>query len=103
MSSNSVALLLFVMLLFLASSPTISPNAVFVAAARPLNSERPREYATLEPKPSPVNGSFNQSRSVESCLPKGRRYNSAPSRYINYQPLGSSLCTSPSKNDTREP
>ncbi|KAJ4829679.1 hypothetical protein Tsubulata_007474 [Turnera subulata] len=29
------------------------------------------------------------SRGVKSCLPKGFRHSSAPSRFVNYQPLGS--------------
>ncbi|CAN1253019.1 hypothetical protein LINPERPRIM_LOCUS8212 [Linum perenne] len=28
-------------------------------------------------------------KEVKNCLPKGFRHTSAPSRYVNYQPLGS--------------
>ncbi|GKV01263.1 hypothetical protein SLEP1_g13828 [Rubroshorea leprosula] len=38
-------------------------------------------------------------REVKGCLPKGYRRSSAPSRYVNYQPLGSCV----SKNDPRKP
>lgn len=101
MPSNSVALVFF---FFLVSSPATSPNAVTaVAAARPVkNPEFAQEHTAMELKPSSGTGDFNQSRSVENCLPKGLPHNSAPSRYINYQPLGSSLC-SPGRNDTRQP
>ncbi|GKV08353.1 hypothetical protein SLE2022_197780 [Rubroshorea leprosula] len=40
-----------------------------------------------------------RDREVEGCLPKGYKHSSAPSRYVNYQPLGS--CTS--KPDPTKP
>lgn len=34
-----------------------------------------------------------QGRQVKNCLPKGYRHNSAPSRFVNYDTLGSSGCS----------
>ena len=34
-----------------------------------------------------------RGRQVNNCLPKGFRHNSAPSRYVNYNPLGSGSCS----------
>ncbi|KAK7404776.1 hypothetical protein VNO78_05734 [Psophocarpus tetragonolobus] len=34
-----------------------------------------------------------QGRQVKNCLPKGYRHNSAPSRFVNYDTLGSSVCS----------
>lgn len=45
-------------------------------------------YTTFEPKVTRE----NHGSGVEGCLPKGRRHSSAPSRYINYQPLGVVTC-----------
>ncbi|KAK8485859.1 hypothetical protein V6N13_144467 [Hibiscus sabdariffa] len=37
----------------------------------------------------------NHDKEVKGCLPKGFRHSSAPSRYVNYQTLGSSCATKP--------
>ncbi|KAE9620574.1 hypothetical protein Lal_00019425 [Lupinus albus] len=36
---------------------------------------------------------FFQGRQFKNCLPKGFRHNSAPSRFANYDTLGSSGCS----------
>ncbi|KAI6669417.1 hypothetical protein NL676_004302 [Syzygium grande] len=36
-------------------------------------------------------------KQLRNCMPKGFRHSSAPSRYVNYEPLGSSKwCSTPS-------
>lgn len=35
----------------------------------------------------------SHEKEVKGCMPKGLRRSSAPSRYVNYQPLGSSCAT----------
>lgn len=65
--------------------------------ARPLESSRYGDYVTMKPKPSDggQGGHGFHSRDVESCLPKGFRHSSAPSRYVNYHTLGSTtMCSS---------
>ncbi|KAL4333631.1 hypothetical protein GQ457_07G033810 [Hibiscus cannabinus] len=37
----------------------------------------------------------NRDKQVKGCMPKGLRHSSAPSRYVNYQTLGSSCATKP--------
>ncbi|KAK7357015.1 hypothetical protein VNO80_16296 [Phaseolus coccineus] len=64
---------------------------VQVAAARPLEHNGPK-YINLKAEKGNGKGAF-KGGSVEACLPKGFRRSSAPSRYINYQPLGST-CSS---------
>ncbi|KAF1896488.1 hypothetical protein Lal_00034186 [Lupinus albus] len=36
---------------------------------------------------------FFQGRQFKNCLPKGFRHNSTPSRFVNYNTLGSSGCS----------
>ncbi|KAI4346305.1 hypothetical protein L6164_007218 [Bauhinia variegata] len=50
--------------------------------ARPLQQDLPN-YVNFKPKKGDGRTEFR------ACLPKGFRLSSAPSRYINYQPLGS--------------
>ncbi|KAL4358615.1 hypothetical protein AHAS_Ahas09G0304400 [Arachis hypogaea] len=42
------------------------------------------------------------TNTIEACLPKGVKRTSAPSRYINYQPLGSSSCSNNNNNNKNE-
>lgn len=69
-------------------------------ALRPLGLKS-EDYTTFEPKVVKENHGFG-SKQVEGCLPKGRRHSSAPSRYINYQPLDSSMC-SPMNHKAKKP
>lgn len=66
-------------------------------ASRPL----PEDYTTFKPKVVKEKHGFG-SKQVEGCLPKGRRHSSAPSRYINYQPLNSVVC-SPMNHKVEKP
>ncbi|GFQ06903.1 hypothetical protein PHJA_002834300 [Phtheirospermum japonicum] len=59
------------------------------SASRPLGTEN-GDYTMYKPKFTKEKG----GKDLENCLPKGRRHSSAPSRYINYQPLGSTMCSS---------
>ncbi|KAF8021582.1 hypothetical protein BT93_G1894 [Corymbia citriodora subsp. variegata] len=96
MSSTRAVLLFF---LFLLSCPTLFVTTS-MATMRPLKPV-PLGYAGFDPKRSSMGGGGG-GRGIESCLPKGLRHNSAPSRYVNYQPLGSSSACS-SSNDTKSP
>ncbi|KAJ1403114.1 hypothetical protein SESBI_27521 [Sesbania bispinosa] len=87
----------FMLLLLLLVSPPANITRGCVAAARPLleHNVPKAKYINLKPE----NGLGFQGGNVEACLPKGFRRSSAPSRYINYQPLGSisSACNSSAK------
>ncbi|KAL0317391.1 UNVERIFIED_CONTAM: hypothetical protein Sangu_2153400 [Sesamum angustifolium] len=61
------------------------------SASRPLGSKT-EGYTTFKPKIMKGKRGFG-GKGVEGCLPKGRRHSSAPSRYINDQPLDSTLCS----------
>ncbi|KAF4348784.1 hypothetical protein F8388_002521 [Cannabis sativa] len=61
----------------------------------------PANYVSFEPNKevnSGGQGGFGRRPEVESCLPKGFRQTSAPSRYVNYDTLGSTLCSSPTSD-----
>lgn len=60
-------------------------------ASRPLGSKS-EDYTTFKPKVVKEKKGFG-GKQVEGCMPKGRRHSSAPSRYINYQPLDSVMCS----------
>uniref|UniRef100_A0A7N1A748 Uncharacterized protein n=1 Tax=Kalanchoe fedtschenkoi TaxID=63787 RepID=A0A7N1A748_KALFE len=70
------------------SPPALATNGLAVVATTEAPFERGGgvEYETLKPRHAVVPG-------VESCLPKGMRHSSAPSRYGNAQTLGSTLCS----------
>ncbi|KAF9676652.1 hypothetical protein SADUNF_Sadunf08G0025200 [Salix dunnii] len=98
MSSPTLFIMAFLYLILLLLSPP--PTSVgtdsmagVAAATRPLESP---SYETLEPKTNHGQQEFHD-REVQNCLPKGFHPNSAPSRYINYHTLGSTMCA-PSKH-----
>ncbi|XAR54462.1 hypothetical protein NMG60_11029602 [Bertholletia excelsa] len=78
-------------LLLLLSPPT---------AARPITEPERKDNVAFKPPTSLGKHGFGRGE-VNSCLPKGLHYNSGPSRYINYQPTGSNLCSS--AKDTVKP
>ncbi|KAJ6767800.1 hypothetical protein OIU74_021631 [Salix koriyanagi] len=88
---------LYLILLLLLSPPPMligtGSMAGVAAATRPLESP---SYEKLEPKTNHGQQEFHD-REVQNCLPKGFHPTSAPSRYINYHTLGSTMCA-PSKH-----
>ncbi|KAJ6432892.1 hypothetical protein OIU84_020014 [Salix udensis] len=94
MSSTALFFMAFLHLVLLLSPPEMlvgtGSTARVVAATRPLETKSP-DYETLKPETKDGQQEFHGGE-VENCLPKGFHPNSAPSRYINYQTLGSSPC-----------
>ncbi|KAJ6357966.1 hypothetical protein OIU78_005741 [Salix suchowensis] len=94
MSSTALFFMAFFHLGLLLSPPEMlvgtDSTARVVAAARPLETKSP-DHETLKPETKDGQQEFHGGE-VENCLPKGFHPNSAPSRYINYQTLGSSAC-----------
>ncbi|KAE7997007.1 hypothetical protein FH972_001682 [Carpinus fangiana] len=94
--SSTFFVILMSIIIFLLNPPlflmtrTTSVSRV-AAATRPLESNPPN-YVPLKPK-IPSHGEFGKRGAVNACLPKGIRHSSAPSRYINYRPLGSTMCS----------
>ncbi|KAJ6428925.1 hypothetical protein OIU84_020549 [Salix udensis] len=92
-----MAFLHLILLLLLLSPPPMlvgtGSMAGVAAATRPLESP---SYETLEPRTNHGQQEFHD-REVQNCLPKGFHPTSAPSRYINYHTLGSTMCA-PSKH-----
>lgn len=87
MPSHSLFIVMFYFLIFF-------PTRVFLATAEM------KYEASTRFKPN-INGRkvgfFHGDQGVEDCLPKGIRRSSAPSRYINYQTLGSTTCSTSKK------
>ncbi|KAK4791131.1 hypothetical protein SAY86_031544 [Trapa natans] len=56
----------------------------------PLLPESGRDLETMKLPPfyKEIRG-FDVGREVKGCMPKGPGHSSAPSRFVNYQPLGS--------------
>ncbi|ESQ44981.1 hypothetical protein EUTSA_v10011102mg, partial [Eutrema salsugineum] len=68
----------------------------FVNASRPLmESNKPGQTNTVYTSGS-EQGTFHGG-AMNDCLPKGFRFSSAPSRYINNHALGSTLCSTADK------
>ncbi|CAA7050750.1 unnamed protein product [Microthlaspi erraticum] len=77
---------------------SFSPRANFVNASRPLmESKKPGQTSlnTMYTSGS-EQGKFGGG-AMNDCLPKGFRFNSAPSRYINNHASGSTLCSTTDK------
>ncbi|CAN0910561.1 hypothetical protein LINGRAHAP2_LOCUS26359 [Linum grandiflorum] len=93
------SMVLFHFLLLLLLSPHFGTNTT-VAAARPLLVASPSTTTVKSPTVTVVVGGRKGKVGVFwSCLPKGFHRNSAPSRYINYHPLGSTtMCDTDKKH-----
>ncbi|WVY95637.1 hypothetical protein V8G54_027788 [Vigna mungo] len=81
---STIFLSKFLLLLVLLLNPR-------VLGARPLSEHNGPKYINLKAEKGNGKRVF-KGGSVEACLPKGFRRSSAPSRYINYQPLGTTSC-----------
>ncbi|CAK7325423.1 unnamed protein product [Dovyalis caffra] len=101
MSSTTLFFMAFFYLVLLLSPSAMlngtNSMARVVAATRPLESKS-TNYKTLKPKTNHGQQEFHGT-DVENCLPKGFHPTSAPSRYINYHTLGSSLCATSKQVD----
>ncbi|KAG7560884.1 hypothetical protein ISN45_Aa05g023610 [Arabidopsis thaliana x Arabidopsis arenosa] len=85
----------FFMLLFLF---LFSPRTNFVFASRPLlESNNPGHMSTNTIYTKGSEQDAFRGGAMTDCLPKGFRFNSAPSRYINNLPLDSTLCSTTEK------
>ncbi|KAK9282901.1 hypothetical protein L1049_011126 [Liquidambar formosana] len=95
--SNSLLFMALFSLFLLLTPPalTTGPSSIsrVAAATRPLESRHEENYVNLNPRSNHGQHGF-RSGDVKSCLPKGLRHSSAPSRYGNYNTLGSTVCSS---------
>ncbi|KAL1345487.1 hypothetical protein HN51_019215 [Arachis hypogaea] len=94
MSTAHVSLMVIILYLLLSLDLTmggrIIPPSAPSTVTRPLVSSEVETY--VKPQLDHKQKVF-QVREVKGCLPKGFRHNSAPSRFVNYDPLGSSGCS----------
>ncbi|GMN51020.1 hypothetical protein TIFTF001_020181 [Ficus carica] len=111
---NHVFLKALLYFLLISSPPTFAIRPVLMEVSSPSPSPSPLSLPLPSPSPpvldyvsfKPTEGGVGQrgvgSRpEVENCLPKGFKRTSAPSRYVNYQTLGSSLCSTPSSTSSK--
>ncbi|KAF5751563.1 hypothetical protein HS088_TW02G00578 [Tripterygium wilfordii] len=98
MSATTIYVLLINLLLLL----LLLGSSDMTAAARNIPSSVPStmrslgsetgNYVKMKPHLDHKQPIF-QARDAKSCLPKGFRRTSAPSRYVNYEPLGVVACS----------
>ncbi|KAI8030669.1 hypothetical protein LOK49_LG01G00488 [Camellia lanceoleosa] len=90
-------------LLLLLTPPVFVTNPLntmsrVAVATRPLESKSHQDYVqAFKPNRGDGQRGFG-SGEVESCLPKGLRHSSAPSRYTNYHTFGSTVCSTGKHN-----
>ncbi|GMN24979.1 hypothetical protein TIFTF001_000766 [Ficus carica] len=70
--------------------PSSAPSTV----VQPFVAEVDQDLVSLRPRLNPGKNHFFRGREIKGCLPKGFRHASAPSRFVNYLPLGSAGCSS---------
>ncbi|BAT90527.1 hypothetical protein LR48_Vigan598s000800 [Vigna angularis] len=87
-----LALLLILSLdsLHIAMAARVIPRSAPSTVTRPLFLSEAETY--LKPRLGHKHSVFREGQ-VKNCLPKGYRHNSAPSRFVNYDTLGSSGCS----------
>ncbi|KAI4334356.1 hypothetical protein L6164_019057 [Bauhinia variegata] len=93
--STTVPLSLLALYLFLSlSCLNITMAGRLIPPSAPSTVTRPlvSTYVTMKPQLD-HNQKVFQEKQVNSCLPKGFRHSSAPSRFVNYKTLGSSGCS----------
>ncbi|KAF5744738.1 hypothetical protein HS088_TW07G00317 [Tripterygium wilfordii] len=92
---SAASLYVFLLLLQCASDMTAAarsiPSSVPSTIRTTLGSESGK-YVKMKPHLDHRQPVF-QARDAKSCLPKGFRRTSAPSRYVNYEPLGVVSCS----------
>ncbi|KAG5515568.1 hypothetical protein RHGRI_036571 [Rhododendron griersonianum] len=73
----------------------LSPLDVTMASRHEPSSSA-EEYVTMKPLIMDHKKQLFRGREVNGCMPKGFRHSSAPSRYVNYQTMGSLGCSTSS-------
>ncbi|KAJ0103627.1 hypothetical protein Patl1_06049 [Pistacia atlantica] len=101
MSTTSATLFFFILLLLSPPGLTVLVGAIRPISPSPLT-KSDQSYTTLEPKTSHERHKF-RSEEVNGCMPKGFHRPSAPSRYINYNTLGSTMCSTGKRVATSKP
>ncbi|KAJ7981035.1 Maintenance of mitochondrial morphology protein like [Quillaja saponaria] len=89
----AICLLLSLSPLGITMAGRVVPPSAPSTITRPLVSEEAETYSTMKPQLDHKQGVFRR-REVKGCLPKGFRHSSAPSRFVNYDQLGSNDCSS---------
>ncbi|POO01163.1 hypothetical protein TorRG33x02_029170 [Trema orientale] len=106
-----VMILLYSIISLLLSSFDVSmagraiPSSAPSTVVRPLVTDADQDYVSLRPHLNPGQNQVFRGREFKGCLPKGFRHASAPSRFVNYHPLGalSPGCSSSKHAKSKKP
>ncbi|GMI92048.1 hypothetical protein HRI_002874100 [Hibiscus trionum] len=93
MSATKCCIIFMCVFFMFSSSWGVAMGGRYIASSVP-STMRPAslDYVKINPQ---VLLNHNHDKEVKGCMPKGFRHSSAPSRYVNYQTLGSSCATKP--------
>ncbi|KAB2028604.1 hypothetical protein ERO13_D05G106401v2 [Gossypium hirsutum] len=95
MSATKCCIVFICLLLMFSSSWDVAMGGRYIPSSVP-STMRPAsvDYVKMNPQVLPNHKhKVSHEKEVKSCMPKGFRRSSAPSRYVNYQTLGSSCAT----------
>ncbi|XWS74331.1 hypothetical protein CRYUN_Cryun02cG0205800 [Craigia yunnanensis] len=86
--------IIFIYLLFMFSSSDVAMAGRDIPSSVP-STMRPASVDYVKMNPQVLNHKHEvfHEKDVKGCMPKGSTHSSAPSRYVNYQTLGSSCAT----------
>ncbi|WCJ40966.1 hypothetical protein M5689_021858 [Euphorbia peplus] len=82
-----INVLLLLCLMGMSQGGRLIPSSV-PSTMRPLGSDGEQVFVKLRPNLDHLKPVFG-GKEAHGCLPKGFRHSSAPSRFVNHQPLGS--------------
>ncbi|XVF20289.1 hypothetical protein REPUB_Repub11eG0185200 [Reevesia pubescens] len=98
MSATIFGIISMYLLLMFSSSSDVAMAGRDIPSSVP-STMRPASVDYVKMNPTVVKNHnkhpvFNE-KEVKGCMPKGSKHSSAPSRYVNYQTLGSACATKP--------
>ncbi|XWS53321.1 hypothetical protein CRYUN_Cryun11dG0146800 [Craigia yunnanensis] len=93
MSATIFCIIFIYLLLIFSSSSDVAMASRNIPSSVP-STMRPAsvDYVKMNPQVNHKHEVFKE-KEVKGCMPKGSTRSSAPSRYVNYQTLGSSCAT----------
>lgn len=93
MSSNYIIFMIFYLILMFSSCSDVAMAGRSIPSSVP-STMRPAsvDYVKMNPQVNHKHEVFKE-KETKGCMPKGPKHSSAPSRYVNYQTLGSSCAS----------
>ncbi|KAK8641577.1 hypothetical protein V6N13_010973 [Hibiscus sabdariffa] len=94
MSATKCCIVFMYVLFMFSSSWGVAMGGRYIPSSVP-STMRPASVDYVKINPQLLLKHKHKVNQVKACMPKGLRHSSAPSRYVNYQTLGSSCATKP--------